>query len=70
MVSTQWPNMLVFLILVFVFILLVNLLLISLRRRTLQDRIIITPAIPLAVVVTLIFGQFIASWVGLDVIRF
>ncbi|MFC1662809.1 hypothetical protein ACFL04_01420 [Patescibacteria group bacterium] len=70
MLSSQWPNMLVFLVMVFVSVLLINIILIVIGRRPLNNRIIITPAIPVAVILSLFFGNMISNAVGLSVIQF
>lgn len=70
MFTVQWPNLLIFLLLVFVLVLLIQVVLVAVKKRTVSDRLIITPAIPVAVILTLLFGNQIAVWTGLNVIRF
>jgi hypothetical protein len=70
MLSSGWPNMFIFLLTVFLMILVINLLLVAFRKRSIKDRFIISPAIPAAAILTILFGGYISALIGLDVIRF
>ncbi|MFH0951650.1 MAG: hypothetical protein V1838_00470, partial [Patescibacteria group bacterium] len=70
MLAAGWPNMLIFLTFVFLLVILFNFTLSLIGKKRLKDRITITPAIPLAVLLTIYFGQYVADIVGLSVIRF
>lgn len=70
MLTVQWPNMLIMLLLLFVLVLLMQIVLVAFKKRTINDRLIITPAIPLAVILTFLYGNYLAQLTGLGVIRF
>lgn len=64
-----WPGIFIFLALTFVFSLVWMILLVILRRRTLQDRIEIGPAIIPAALVSFVFRTELLQFTGLFVIR-
>lgn len=70
MVMAQWPNMLILLLMIFALVVVIQIVLVALKKRTINDRLIITPAIPLAVIITILFGGYLAAVSGLAVIRF
>ena len=65
-----WPNLFIFLGLIFAFTLLGGLLTVIIKRRGLTTRFIITPYLPLAFLITLWFGPYLSSFIGLDKISF
>ncbi len=64
-----WPNFFIFLALVFFFTVFFKLFMVMARKEKISDRIIITPAIPVAVITTIFFGAQFAVWTGLHAIR-
>lgn len=64
-----WPVFLVFLALVFLLTVVRKALLVALHKEATSDRIVIIPAIPLAVIVVLLWGNQLAVWTGLYAIR-
>lgn len=68
--AVGWPAVFVFLALVFVLSVLAMLALVVLKKKTLADRLVITPYIIPAAVLTLIFGNYLLQITHLNVIRF
>lgn len=68
-VAVGWPAVFIFLGLVFILAVLWMLVLVLLRRRTLQDRLEVAPAIVPAAVITFLLRTDLLAWTGLAVIR-
>jgi hypothetical protein len=64
-----WPDVFIFLFFVFVPVVLCNLFLIIIRKKTVHDRFIITPFIPVAIIITIFFGGYLSQLTGLFNIR-
>ncbi|MFH1236740.1 MAG: hypothetical protein V1685_07500, partial [Parcubacteria group bacterium] len=64
-----WPNFFIFLALVFAFTVVIKIIRVTFRKERLGDRLVITPAIPLAVITMLIWGGVLTSVTGLYGIR-
>ena len=64
-----WPQVLIFLVLVFLCTVIFKILRVALKKEQMSDRILITPAIPPAVIIIIFFGDLLARWTGLWVLR-
>jgi hypothetical protein len=67
---SSWPEVFIFLFFVFALVVIVNLFLIIIRKRTVNDRFIITPFIPVAIILTIFLGSYLSQLTGLFKIRF
>lgn len=65
-----WPNVLYFLAITFILALLWLIVLIIARRRTIHDRLVITPAIIPAALVSIFFQDWFNHFINLQRIRF
>ncbi len=64
-----WPVFFIFLGLVFVLTVIIKLLRVALKKEKMEDRISVMLSIPLAVIITIYFGNQLAVWTGLFAIR-
>ena len=60
-----WPNAFIFLFFVFALVVVCNLLLIIIRRKSVNDRFIITPFIPVAIILTILLGNYLSHLTNL-----
>ncbi|MBI2984290.1 MAG: hypothetical protein HYY50_01565 [Candidatus Kerfeldbacteria bacterium] len=65
-----WPSVLLFLGLTFATTVIGLVFLVIIRRRSARDRLVITPFIPVAVILTLVFQTPLLAWTHLGAIRF
>lgn len=65
-----WPNFLLFLLLLILLAVLGSLIAVIAKKKSLNDRFVITPYIPLAFLAILWFGPYLASLTTLSKIRF
>lgn len=64
-----WPNLFILVALIFVLTVIRKLIYIALRKEKASDRIVILPAIPIAIIITIFFGAQLAVWTGLYGLR-
>lgn len=67
--ASGWPNFILFIGVVFVLTVAIKIIRVALKKESLRDRIIITPAIPLALIVMVYLGSLLAEWTQLSAIR-
>ncbi len=65
-----WPAIFVFLASIFVCSVLVMLFLVIIRKKSMTDRLVVTPCILPAAIITILIGPFVLPLTHLDVIRF
>lgn len=70
LVATGWPAGLIFLAGVFALSVIGMITLVTLRKKKVTDRLIVTPYIIPAAIMTLIFKAWLLDWTGLIKIRF
>lgn len=66
---TGWPNFLITTALIFIVTIFLKILFVVFHKEKLSERIIVTPAIPWALLVMFFFGNFLAQAVGLYALR-
>ncbi len=69
-VAVGWPAVFIFLATTFIFSVAGMLVLVLLRKRSVNDRLVITPFILPSAIVTLFSGQYLLALTHLDKIRF
>lgn len=70
LVAVGWPAGLVFLACNFALAVIGMIVLVVLRKKSLTDRLVITPYIIPAAILTLFLGHYVLAWTHLDKIRF
>jgi len=68
-VITGWPNFAIAIGLIFALTICLKFIRIALRKEKLSDRIIITPAIPVATVIMVFFGNYLSALLGLSTLQ-
>ena len=66
---TGWPAGLLFLGMTFVLAIVWMVALVILKKKTMADRLVVTPVIAPAALITLLFSPILLQWTGLFVIR-
>ncbi len=66
----SWPGLLPFLALIFAFAVLGMIFLVIIRKRSFHDRLVISPFIVPAAVISLMTNPWVLPWTHLDKIRF
>ncbi|MFC1687579.1 hypothetical protein ACFL0L_03295 [Patescibacteria group bacterium] len=64
-----WPNVFILVALIFILTVIRKLIYIALRKEKASDRIVILPAIPISIIITIFFGSQLAIWTGLHALR-
>lgn len=68
--ATGWPGVFIFLATLFALAVIGMIVLVIFRKKSIQDRLIVTPYVLPAAILTVLFGSYPAAWTHLDKIRF
>lgn len=69
-IAVGWPAVLILLLVIFCLAILGMFVLVLLKKKSLNDRLIITPYIIPSAILTLVLGAYPLAWTHLDKIRF